>query len=591
MIAGLFLLVVLGGLAWAVGQWVQQNRDGAPGAPGAPGAAGRHRADARESAAQLFRLGLLLAAIAIVAEGLVGVVAELLPRGDELVGDESGLARALAFLVVGIPALGALGTWSRRRLQRDPDEAGSAGWAAYLTVAEVLGLIVALPSLHIVLRGLAGAGAFDPEATARAVVWSGVWAVHARWNRRRAPRAGHTPTALLIGSALGWVLTAVAAGQTVAEGLRVLYDRAFTDVLAFDGGTSLRRSAVSLLIGAAVWSWYWLRHAARSETTVAWSAYVLLLGSLGSLVAAVIGTATAGYTVLQWFFGDGGAPTAAAHFASLPGSTAAALVGVTGWAYHHGLVRRSAAGPRRDVHRVADYLPAAVGLVTLAVAVVSSIAALLGALASTGALAGGDAIAGEDVIRAITLIAVGAPVWGRFWWRAQRFAGSQAELRSTPRRLYLIVLFGVAAVVALGGTLSLLVVLFEDIGDGVVGRGTLHDLRIPIGLVLSTAVVAGYHATIFRRDRRLTAPATPVTRLREVLVLGPQGDGAAEDPAALLADRLRRELGAPVRVLAVRSAISPVAEVAAALAAADAPAAVVVVRPDGTAEVHTGRYR
>lgn len=590
MIGGLFLLIVVVSLAWAVGQLLHRGRAGEP-----TGAERRHTGDARELVAQLFRLGLQLAAVALVAEGLTGIVAELLPQGDELIDDPTRLARALAFTVVGGPALAALGTWTHRRLRRDPDEADSLGWAGYLTAAELVGLILAMTALYSTLVWVAGTASFDGRAMARAMAWLTVWALHARWNRQRPRHRGHTPTALLLGSAIGWVVTAVAAGQTVAKAFQLLYDRAFTDLLATDGANAVRRAVVALVIGAVVWFWYWLRAAQHEEPTVPWSAYVLLLGSLGSLVAAVVGTAVTGYEVLQWFFGDVDAPTAAAHFASLPGSSAAALVGVAGWAYHQGLVQRSAAGPRRDVHRVADYLPAAVGLVTLAVAVTSSVAALLGALASSGALAGDGAIAGQDVIRAVTLIAVGGPVWARYWRRAQRHAASQAELRSTPRRLYLLVLFGVAAVVALVSTLSLLVVLFEDIARGELGRGTVDDLSVPVGLVLSTVVVAAYHATVFRRDRRLTLPTEPTRRVREVLVIGGGAGTAAQ--AEALADQLRQELGLSVRLLdAVPAVEAPGADteptgVAGLLATLEQPVAVVLVRPDGSTEVLAARAR
>ncbi|MEZ5233808.1 MAG: hypothetical protein R2749_14035 [Acidimicrobiales bacterium] len=66
-----------------------------------------------------------------------------------------------------------------------------------------------------------------------------------------------------------------------------------------------------------------------------------------------------------------------------------------------------------------------------------------------------------------------------------------------------------AALVALGATLNVAVVLFEDIARGETGRTTLHDLRIPIGLVLATGVIAGYHAAVYRRDRRLAPGPAP----------------------------------------------------------------------------------
>ncbi|MGD9751504.1 MAG: hypothetical protein AB7W59_10970, partial [Acidimicrobiia bacterium] len=171
------------------------------------------------------------------------------------------------------------------------------------------------------------------------------------------------------------------------------------------------------------------------------------------------------------------------------------------------------------------------------------------------------------------------------------------ELRSTPRRLYLLAIFGVAALVALGATLNVAVVLFEDIARGEAGRTTLHDLRIPIGLVLATGIIAGYHAAVYRRDRRLApgpAPARPHGAvLRQVIVIG------AGEPSRELADSLAAELheqfGVRVRrlerptdrpLLTVRAG-----QVADAVRDGDQPVAIILVQPDGETAVITAKDR
>lgn len=604
MAISVILLVVVGAVAYAAARAAAARRagpgpDGEPGRLAGDGGEGRDGpADARETVAQLFRLGLLFAAVMLTASGLSGVLAEVLGRPDELADDPARLARALAFTVVGAPALLAFGLWTRRRLHAGTTEARSPLWALYLTAGELVGLLAAVTALFEVGRWVVGEADFDGDAPARSVVWLAVWTVHAVLNRRRPSRPDQVPTAVLAGSAVGWVLTAVGAGNLLAAALEVLYDRAFADVLAGDQGRPLSRAAVSAVIGAAVWAWYWLRDGRRRPVTVPWTAYTLLLASLGSLVAAVVGTAVAGHRVLTWLFGDPETATAAAHFASLPGPLAAAAVGGFGWLHHHRVVRRrTAATTRLDVHRVADYLPAAVGLVTLTVAVTTSVAALLAALAADDQLAGDGAIAAGDVITAVTLLAVGGPVWAWFWRRAQRHAADPDELRSTPRRLYLLAIFGVAALVALGATLNVAVVLFEDIARGEAGRTTLHDLRVPLGLVLATGIIAGYHAAVYRRDRRLApgpAPDRPHGAvLRQVIVIG------AGEPSRELADSLAAELheqfGVRVRrlerptdrpLLTVRAG-----QVADAVRDGDQPVAIILVQPDGETAVITAKDR
>ncbi|MEZ5261135.1 MAG: hypothetical protein R2755_05015 [Acidimicrobiales bacterium] len=414
MAISLILLLVVGAVAYAAARAAAARRAG-PGPDGEPGRlagdSGEGRdgpADARETVAQLFRLGLLFAAVMLTASGLSGVLAEVLGRPDELADDPARLARALAFTVVGAPALLASGCGpapAARRHHRGP-------LAAVGAVPHRRRARRAARRRDRAVRGGplgGGRGRLRRRRPACSVVWLAVWAGHALLNRRRLRFPDHVPTAVLAGSAVGWVLTAIGAGNLLAAALEVLYDRAFADVLAGDQGRPLSRAAVSAVIGAAVWAWYWLATAGAGRSPCR-GRRTRLLASLGSLVAAVVGTAVAGHRVLTWLFGDPEAATAAAHFASLPGPLAAAAVGGFGWLHHHRVVRRrTAATTRLDVHRVADYLPAAVGLVTLTVAVTTSVAALLAALAADDQLAGDGAIAAGDVITAVTLLAVGGP--------------------------------------------------------------------------------------------------------------------------------------------------------------------------------------
>src|SRR5450830_1320783 len=104
---------------------------------------GGQRNDAR-SVRRFFQYLLLFGLLIVAAVGLSELLG--LPfQQTTLAGDNSSaVARALTFTVFGIPMFLLLAAWSRRHLQRDPDEAQSVGWAFYLTVAPLTALIVAM---------------------------------------------------------------------------------------------------------------------------------------------------------------------------------------------------------------------------------------------------------------------------------------------------------------------------------------------------------------------------------------------------------------------------------------------------------------
>ncbi len=259
---------------------------------------------------------------------------------------------------------------------RESEEIGSGGWAAYTAAATTVALVVATASGFELVRWILGGGAPAPAAIGRVVVWTPVWAIHWRLAQERPMAPGRLPFHLLAGSAYGLALTAVGTGLLLTSALRTLYDRAFFDVMITPGTADLRENGAAALTGAAVWAWHWFGHAERRRDTTGWHGLVLLLGVLGSLITAVVGAARVLHAVLQWMLGDPGSTDAHAHFASMPSALGTAAVGAVGWAYHRSLLRVRGEHERDDIARVHDYLSAAVGLVVTAVAGAMAVAAL-----------------------------------------------------------------------------------------------------------------------------------------------------------------------------------------------------------------------
>src|SRR5690606_21539216 len=116
---------------------------------------------------------------------------------------------------------------------------------------------------------------------------------------------------------------------------------------------------------------------------------------------------------------------------------AAALIGALLWVYHRGVVEREVVPVREATTLVAS----GVALAAAASGVGVIVNSLLAAFASP--LADGDLRA--LLLGGVSALVVGGPAWWLFWKPL-----SQSEQRSTTgRRVYLVAVFGVSALVAL----------------------------------------------------------------------------------------------------------------------------------------------
>lgn len=479
---------------------------------------------------QAFQHLLLFGLVVVTAIGTSGLLQAVLSTGSTA-GHERELARAVSFTTVGAPLLLGVAWWTRRQVAHDPAELRSRAWLLFLAGTELLALAVAVFAAYDVLACLLDLRDFSEGALATTLVWGGAWLVLRQVGGRQADQLLLQPQRIL-GSVVGLAVTMLGLGVTVAATLRTW--------TGLDGGSVLvgrhepaLEGMATVALGALVWCAYWWRWVLGGHRTVRWYAHVLLVGVGAGLVVALAAGSLALHRVAVWFVGEPGGATAREHFASVPAYAASALVGLLSLAYHQGLVteRRE----RNDVDRVRDHLLAAIALGAAAVGGAALVAAFVDALTGPPLVSGtGPA---NTVLAASTLLLVGLPVWWVSWRRTRRAAAvDPTELTSTPRRLHLLTLLGLsslAAVLALvvGAWLLVDAVLLDE-----PARAVLRTVRVPLGVLISAAVVAGYHWQVHLAGRDRVPAAN--RHLDFVLLLG------VGDPD--VADRLARATGATV---------------------------------------------
>ena len=440
---------------------------------------------------------IMLSMLILAAIGIGGLIDAALPETSEITGNSADAARSIAFVIVGLPVFAGLALYTARQLRSDTNEQQSIGWAFYLTVASIGSLIATMSLVGAMLSDIASGDPPGRTVVIHGVIWAGVWTAHWWVFQRFVPR--NPQIHILAGSAIALVWAFTGAIASAAAVVSTIYDKAFFTSIAGGGIEHLARPAVILVVGLPVWWWYWIRHGRLAERTSMWHAYTLLLGVLGGVATAVTGAAMVLFSILTWFLGDV-SEAAAAHFEVLGDAVAALVVGGFVWAYHAHVLGDREDRVRDEVDRVYDYLVASAGLVVAASGVATLIAAALKGVAGLDSVTTNS---GNILPTALTLLAVGVPLWWRYWSTAQRYRRSAPgdELGSISRRIYIVGLFGIAGVVAV---ISLIVVVFivvEDMLDGAIGSVTVDDIAIAFALLATAVALAWYHFAVFREDR------------------------------------------------------------------------------------------
>jgi hypothetical protein len=486
---------------------------------------------------------------------LVGGLFEAIAGEDVLAESDTELALGLSLTIVGVTAWVIFWLAAQRSVARHPVESRSVLRRFYLTLVRGVAVVFVLVSAIPIGAWALGAEDFQGGAWGNAIAWGALWLFHSRIAAEPAP----TDETRLIdryyqyfAALAGLVALAIGGGVAIAEPLQSAYDALFLDELV-DGGADWsengRAATAAAVAGAAVWFWHWRRLVTDDAGTTLSLVYLFLFGVLGGLATVLITSTGVLFFVLQWAIGTPEEETAAAHFSDLPGFIAALLVGAAVWGYHRAVL---AEGARRllegwsEPERAYRYLVAAGGLATLAGALVALFALGIDGLTVEDELVRADDWWRDQLVWGLTLLIVGASVWARYWFVAQRqlAIGGIEEQSATSRRIFLFAVFGIAGLTTL---INLTITLFrvtEDLLEGELALATVRDVRWSVALILTAGALAIYHWLVLREDQQaldLAAPAEAPVGPRDIVLLT-----GGEDDA--LARELEQRFGSRVRV-------------------------------------------
>ncbi|HEX9228835.1 MAG TPA: DUF5671 domain-containing protein [Arthrobacter sp.] len=454
---------------------------------------------------------LLFALVVIAAVGLSGLLGRLLAGGTELAtGDVAGLARSLAFALIGGP-LAALLWWGVWRRLDDDTERASIGWGLYVAGMYVVALVLATSNLLSTVATLIGGQSLQWRLSlATGLVWAAVWAWH-RWMWRHPHRRPldllNVPTVL--GSYIGLVIGV--SGAVTA--LSTLLDASLRGALAAASvGKPWWVSALQSLVWAAggglVWWWHWKHDGGRRLRGELASVGLIAVGVLGAGVLTLGGAGVTVFVLLRLAF-DRTEPMDQLLEPLAPAISAAAI-GSLVWVYHRGLARESSEAIRQGSLLVTSGVALVAAASGIGVIVNAALAMAASPLAGSGArtlLLGG-----------ISSLLVGGVVWWLTWKPLETSAAAASGPAGGPgnwqnaRRIYLIVVFGLSAVAAVVTLLVIGYRMFEYFLGDVSGGSVVDRIRAPLGLLVAAGLVAGYHFAVWHHERAVTTAAQPARK-------------------------------------------------------------------------------
>ena len=492
----------------------------------------RKRTGTSFSIRQGFQYLILFGVMIISGVGVSGLLGRVLDFNRVIAENRTDLARNLTFTIVGLPLTYVLTRWTRANFASDPRERNSLAWFGYLTISLITTLSLVINGFHDILSWAIGNDPYSGSALSRSIVWGFVWGLHWQISRRDENAAAGRPQ-LIAGSAIGLVMLAVGIGGLIGNVIEALINSK-SDLSFVESTNPMVNSAINIVVGAPVWYLYWIRHAQKQARELLWYLYVFLAGITASFITAVAATSVAIYEVLVWFFGDVAGKSASEHFLSVSHPIGSALIGGAIWWYHRALLGSK---ERSEVRRIYEYIVAGVSLIASALGLLMIFVAVVESVTPSEVIS--TANSSNTLLVAITLLLVGTPLWWFFWNRIQvRSRINDEELTSPTRRIFILMLFGVAGIAAVISIVTAVFFLFDDLLNSRIAWETLRKARFALGILLTNSAISAYHWSIYRHEREIVVRKPKTEKF--VVLVGPS-DGE-------VAHELQRRIGGKVQM-------------------------------------------
>jgi hypothetical protein len=461
----------------------------------------------------LFVYLAMYVALLTFAVGLSGVMSGLLDRPS---AGRAISAGELSSAVIGLPVFVALARTVLGRLRTSEVERGGNGWSLYINVAVLTTLTVAATAIYRLFDEILDGSGVGTEM-GLVVVWAPLWYLH-WWAWDRFGDSRRPDVYWLLGSTGGVVMATIGSVWILATAARRIFDALGTPTTAVRAtGDDVEHALMTLVIGAAVWSWHWLRTGRRRSESPARITYLLIVGVFGGVVLMYVGAVGALVSVLVWLFGEPDTTSARVHFDSIAVLVPTALAGAAVWWYHRTTLGPRRAADRTETDRLYSYLVAGVAALVTTGSLITLGVVVLSLLAPATAVSR-DVATANIVLAAIALLVFGGPTWF-IQWRdlEQRVGADEAEARSRVRRLYLLVMLAIAGTVAFAAGIATLSTALGAITGERTGS-VAGNLRVPLASLVGAGGLGVYHLRRYRTERHLFERDVP----REVTVVVPR---------------------------------------------------------------------
>lgn len=491
----------------------------------------RERTGAQLSIRHVFQYLILFGVMIISGVGVSGLLGRALDWGRVIVESRTDLARNLTFAIVGLPLSYLLIRWNQRDFMRDARDRYSLAWQGYLTLATITTLSLAISGYHDILSWVIGNDPYSGNAAARTLTWTFIWWLHWRTARTMDNGIAGKPH-LLIGSIIGLVITSVGIGGLIGNVIETLIN-SNSETIFVARTNPMVNSAINIAVGIPVWYLYWFRHAEKMKRELLWYLYVFLAGITAGFITTVAAGSVVLYDLLVWFFGDAGEKSANQYFLDIANPIGSAVIGVGIWWYHRAVLGTR---ERNEVRRIYEYIISGVALISSALGLLMIFVAVIETLTPSDVISssGGK----NTLLVAITLLLVGAPVWWYYWNRIQHQASlNDDELSSPTRRIFLLMLFGIAGIAAVISVVTAVFLLLDDLLNSQLALETLRKARFALGILITNGAISAYHWSIYRNEK--SRVIRKPMRGKYVLLVGPSDGEIAHDLQRMIGGRVQ----------------------------------------------------